>query len=118
VNNLPRPVAFNLPFNSRKERKPACRVVEFASGPHHREDHPTRFSCVTSEEWPDLYYGVFDADVGPVGRHGERSEMEFRFPSEIGEVERVFLLCKYQLDPCANTTVKRKTGAEWIQLRP
>jgi len=55
-----------------------------------------RVSCVTSEEWPDLYYGLFDTHIEPLGRNGQGQEMEFRFPVDIGEVERIFLLCQYQ----------------------
>jgi hypothetical protein len=79
-----------------QEGRPASRVLEFTHGPQHRHDDMMRVSCVTSEEWPDLYYGLFDTHIEPLGRNGQGQEMEFRFPVDIGEVERIFLLCQYQ----------------------
>ncbi len=78
------------------EREPDCRVLEFTCGDHHRKDHPTRVSCVRSEEWPDLYYGLFETELGPVGKRGARLEIEFRFPHDAGEVETFYLLCQYK----------------------
>ncbi|HKN59914.1 MAG TPA: neuraminidase-like domain-containing protein [Candidatus Acidoferrales bacterium] len=78
------------------EREPDCRVLEFTCDDHHREDHPTRVSCVRSEEWRDLYYGLFETEIGPVGRRGARPQIEFRFPHDAGEVETVYLLCQYK----------------------
>ncbi|MGA2167154.1 MAG: neuraminidase-like domain-containing protein [Terracidiphilus sp.] len=79
-----------------QEGRPDCRVLEFTRGCHDRHEKPLHVSCIASEEWPDLYCGVFDTEVGPLGRTSEQSEVGFRFPAEIGEVERVFLLCRYQ----------------------
>ncbi len=73
--------------------RPDCQVLEFTSG---RKDHPTRVSCVRSEEWPELYYGLLETEIGPVGRHGHRPEIEFRFPPNAGGVESVYLLCQYR----------------------
>jgi hypothetical protein len=56
-----------------------------------------RVPCVTSEEWPDLYYGILDTHLGAIGRDRGHVQVEFEFPPDIGEVERVFLLCQYQL---------------------
>jgi hypothetical protein len=78
------------------EGKPASRVLEFTHGPQHRHEDAVRVSCVTSEEWPELYYGLFETHVGPLGRDGQGPELEFRFPMDVGEVEQVFLLCQYR----------------------
>jgi hypothetical protein len=92
-----------------QEGKPASRVLEFCHRTHDRHDDRTddrhdaalRISCLTSEEWPDLYYGVFDTRVGPLGGYGDCPEVEFRFPVDVGEVERVYLLCRYERwQPC------------------
>jgi hypothetical protein len=82
-----------------EERQSACRVVEFSHGSRDRPDDPEHVSCVASEDWPDLYYGIFDARVGPLGRRGERHDVAFRFPAGIGELERVYLLCRYRRSP-------------------
>lgn len=51
--------------------------------------------CLASAEWPDLYYGVFDTDMGPLGREDERAEAIFRFGREVGGVTRMFAFCHY-----------------------
>ena len=55
-----------------------------------------RVSCLRSDDWPDLYYGLFDSDVERVGRHDQHQQVGFRFPEGIGEVECIYLLCQYQ----------------------
>jgi hypothetical protein len=55
-------------------------------------------SCVASEAWPDLYCGMFDTHVGPLGR-GRHRTVEFRFRCCVGEVTRVFLLLRYCARP-------------------
>jgi hypothetical protein len=77
------------------EREPDCRVLEFTCG-HDRDDRPTRVSCVRTEEWRDLYYGLLETEIGPIGKRGARPEIEFRFPHEAGAVESVYLLCQYK----------------------
>jgi hypothetical protein len=78
------------------EREPDSRVLEFTCGDHHRDDRPTRVSCVRTVEWPDLYYGLFETEIGPLGKRGARPEIEFRFPPDAGAVESVYLLCQYK----------------------
>ena len=101
--------------------RPASRIVEFSrirehrdrgrdrrDHDHHNNDHHNNdreceliVSCMANDEWPDLYCGMFDSGVGPLGGDCHRREVEFRFPDCCGEVERVFLLCRYSLRPCA-----------------
>jgi hypothetical protein len=78
------------------EREPDCRLLEFTCGDHHRKDHPTRVSCVQSGEWPDLYSGLFETEIGPIRKGGMHPEIEFRFPHDVGEVETFYLLCQYK----------------------
>ena len=77
------------------ERAPDCLELEFSCGDDPARDCPARVSCVRSEAWPDLYYGVFETEIGPVGRRERRPDIEFRFPHDAGEVEKVYLLCRY-----------------------
>jgi len=97
----------------RCEREPDCRVLEFTCSDHQRKDHPTRVSCLRSEEWPDLYYGLLETDIGPLGQRGKRPEIEFRFPLDVGEVETVYLLCQYirETDRCDSEVARRETLA-------
>jgi hypothetical protein len=51
--------------------------------------------CAQSEDWRDLYHGVVDTDLGPLGRNGDRPEARLRFPAELDEIGDVYLLCRY-----------------------
>jgi hypothetical protein len=61
------------------------------------DDCELSVSCVVSEAWPDLYYGMFDTRVGPL-RRGRHHTIEFRLPARVAEVKRVFLLLRYTLE--------------------
>jgi hypothetical protein len=78
------------------EREPDCRLLEFSCGDHHHKEHSKRVTCLRSEEWPGLYYGLFEADLGPLGKPGKCPEFELRFPHDAGEVETVYVLCQYK----------------------
>jgi hypothetical protein len=77
------------------DAEPDCRVLEFTCG-HHRDDRPRVISCVRTEEWPDLYYGLFETEIGPIGKRAARPVIEFKFPHDAGGVESVYLLCQYK----------------------
>ena len=49
-----------------------------------------------TEGWRDLYHGLLETDIGPVGKHDARLQIEFRFPHDAGVVESVYLLCRYR----------------------
>jgi hypothetical protein len=74
---------------------PDCHVVEFRHGRQKHNDEASHVSCLSCAEAPELYYGIFDTRFGPVGRDHQRTEVEFRFPENIGELERVYVLCRY-----------------------
>jgi hypothetical protein len=74
----------------------ACRAIECSRGSRDRPDDSEHVPFVASEDSPDLYCGIFDTRVGPLGRPGERDDVTFRFPAGIGELECVYLLCRYQ----------------------
>lgn len=78
------------------EKEPDSRMLEFTCRDSHRKAHSRRVVCVRSEEWPDLYYGLFEAEIGPIGKRAASPEIEFRFPHDVGEVETVYLLCRYR----------------------
>jgi hypothetical protein len=74
---------------------PARHVVEFTcGGDRHRRS--TEVACMASEQWPQLYCGMFETDES-IGRRGDRAEIAFRFPDGVDDVERAFLLCRYRL---------------------
>lgn len=76
--------------------KPAAHVVEFTHGDPARRSGGHGFSCVASDDWPDLCYGILETQLGPIGRDHHRTEVEFQFPEHTGRMERVFLLCRYR----------------------
>jgi Tc toxin complex TcA C-terminal TcB-binding domain/Protein of unknown function (DUF2934) len=86
------------------EEKAAARILEFRHGhqPHGEDASPV--TCLATAEWPNLYYGVFDTHLGPLGRDKPCVDAQFRFPPTTGHVEQVFLLCRYQRVPtcCSN----------------
>ena len=64
------------------------------------------FTCVVAAEWPGLYHGVLDVELGPVA-HGAASATvpelgRLRFPYDLAPVEEVYLLCRYTIceEPC------------------
>jgi hypothetical protein len=78
-----------------EERRPGARVVDVLHVPGDWE-RAARVSCVACDEWPNLYYGVCDTNIRRVGRIGERHEVKLRFPDHCGDLDRVFLLCRYE----------------------
>ncbi len=80
--------------------KRAGCVVEFRRDTENRGDDgdcDLDVQCFASDQWPDLYYGIFKADIGPLESHDHR-RVEFEFPQ--CEVERAFLLCRYTVRTC------------------
>jgi hypothetical protein len=71
---------------------------------HQRDDcEEIGIRCASSDDWPDLYHGVVDTSIGPLGRNGGRSEALLRFPAEAGEICQMFLLSRYEVVPrCAD----------------
>jgi hypothetical protein len=75
-------------------------MVEFRRGrPDQLDRYERNVACIASDKWPDLYCGMVDTEIGLLGRDGRR-EIEFRFPPDICEVERLFLLMRCSLRRC------------------
>ena len=72
----------------------AHRDIAFDQDHEHRGKKIVR--CFAGRSWPDLYCGMVDTDIGPLGLDGRSAEIAFRLP--LGQrLERVFLLCRYLL---------------------
>jgi len=80
-----------------EEKTRACWRVGFKNRRDECEEATIR--CAASGDWSDLYHGVVDAPMGPLGRNGDRQEARFRFPAEVGEICQMFLLCRYEVAP-------------------
>jgi hypothetical protein len=54
--------------------------------------------CVASEDWRELYYGLVNSPVGPVGGDCGHQDVRLEFPVETEGIIRVFLFCHYRVD--------------------
>jgi len=81
----------------------ASYVVKFATRPEDDdcECEEPRFTCVTSDEWPNFYCGVARVNMRGFGHEGKPEPITFSFPERAGEIVRMFLLCRYEVaDAC------------------
>ncbi len=76
----------------------AAHQIEIRHCPDERRDAETVL-CRASEEWPELYCGVFGAGIGLGGKR-RHAEIDIRFDDGAREVGPVFLLCRYRTDEC------------------
>jgi hypothetical protein len=93
----------DLLFEAPGAKPSASRVVEFLVG-HHRHSHQVEcdcerlfITCVASSEWPDLYHGVLEFEPRPLPDDSSREFGTLRFTSPADRIERVFLMCGYQV---------------------
>jgi len=61
----------------------------------HREDEETDMLCVTSREWPELYHGIVETQLGPLSPQEGHREVRFRFRKDVEHVSRAYLFCRY-----------------------
>ena len=80
--------------NCVEERKRNGYRIGFTHG---RDCEEASICCVASMDWPELYHGVIETRVGPLGRKDDLQEVRYRFPAEVGEISRTFLLCHYDV---------------------
>ncbi|HZI55896.1 MAG TPA: insecticidal toxin complex protein, partial [Verrucomicrobiae bacterium] len=82
----------------QKEKRTAY-VVEFSADRDDRDEECEEipFSCVAGEECQQLYHGAVDVRLGPLRSERVCLPAVFEFPCDIGEICRVYLLCRYQV---------------------
>jgi hypothetical protein len=78
-------------------RRAAHRIEIWHCDDEHREAETVL--CRASEEWPELYCGVFGAGI-ELGGKRRPGEIDIRFDDSAREIEPVFLLCRYRTDKC------------------
>lgn len=81
--------------NCPRFARPAAHFIEFTHGESARRRGNDRLSCLATDEWPNLYYGILETQLGPIGRDERGPKVEFHFPEQTGPMERLFLLCRY-----------------------
>jgi hypothetical protein len=52
-------------------------------------------SCVASADWPDLYHGIQETDIGPLEPHEGHHDATFVFRPDVKHVSRAYVLCQY-----------------------
>jgi hypothetical protein len=80
-------------------RRRASRRIEIRRCGDERK-HPETVRCDASEEWPDLYCGVFAAEA-VLGDRRRHAEFDIEFGDETREFGPIFLLCRYRTEGCA-----------------
>jgi hypothetical protein len=80
-------------------RRHATHRIEIRHCEDRRKEAETVF-CRASEEWPELYCGVFGMEI-ELGGKRRHAEIDIRFDDGAPEVGPVFLLCRYRTDECA-----------------
>ena len=78
----------------------AAHRIEIRHCDHERTDAETVL-CRASEQWPDLYCGVFAAEIALGGKR-RHAEIDIRFGDGVPEIGPVFLLCHYRTDGCVS----------------
>jgi hypothetical protein len=82
-------------------RRRASRRIEIRRcGDEHKHKPPETVRCDASEEWPDLYCGVFAAEAA-LGDRRRHAEFDVEFGDETRELGAIFLLCRYRTGGCA-----------------
>jgi hypothetical protein len=81
-------------------RRDATRKIEIRHCDNDRRDADIVL-CRASEEWPELYAGVFTAGIVLGGRR-KHAEIDIRFCEAACGIGPVFLLCRYTTGECAS----------------
>jgi len=91
-------------FEAAGAKPSAHKVVDFLIGHRigHAKDDGERcecevkyMTCIASSEWPCLYHGVLDVCLGPLDGSGYNDLGTFKFPDDIEDITRAFLVCGY-----------------------
>jgi len=73
---------------SRLERQGRC------------EEREADMHCVASQEWPELYHGTLDTELGPIALWEGTCEAKFRFHHDVPRISRAYLFCRYNAPGC------------------
>ena len=94
-------------FKAEDAEPGSHRVIKFLTGhedKHAKEDENDcevkEIDCVASAEWPCLYHGVLDIQLGPLCNKGCRYLGTFLIPVDIGEISDAFMFCGYAIHEC------------------
>jgi len=63
-----------------------------------KDEEASELRCERSIDWPEYYHGALDTRARRVGYRVDECEAWLRFPEEICDLPRVYLLCRYTVD--------------------
>jgi hypothetical protein len=72
------------------------------------QDTEKEFECVISDDYPNLYHGILDVKIGPIGETFNFGSL--RFPDSLHHVNELYMLCKYEVD----TGFGKQPQLHWI----
>jgi hypothetical protein len=94
--DCPKPDGCPCPEHGRR----ASYTVEFSGEGEEECENRREILCRLSEPCSDLYCGIVDTHIGPIGGKRHHAEIEFRFRAGAEEIEHIFLLCRYTVGGC------------------
>lgn len=74
--------------------------------------------CIASKDWPCVYHGVLDIQLGPLCADEPRDLGTLIFPCELGLVVRAFLHCDYSATPPRECKLGKEKMEESGMCRP
>jgi hypothetical protein len=91
-----------LLFEAPEAHPSAHHTIEFLVGqrPEHIKEEKCdcdmySVECIADAEWPGLFHGVLDVDLGVLGTKPLDLGV-FRFPATVGEISNAYLFCWYE----------------------
>ncbi|MBS0423446.1 MAG: insecticidal toxin complex protein [Proteobacteria bacterium] len=61
-------------------------------------------TCMRDADWPNLYHGVSEVEIGPIDGCHECHSLTLTFESHLCDLDRAFLLCRYEVvEKCCET---------------
>ena len=90
-----------LLFEAPGAEPSAHHSIEFLIGDAARDPRQCEVQtveCIASADWPGLYHGVLEVPLGSLTQAGYHDLGTVRFPSDIGEIQDVFLFCGYHVN--------------------
>jgi hypothetical protein len=80
----------------RVEFLPGHRIVRARED--RDDDKVYAIDCIASADWPGLYHGVLDIQLGPLQHNADHDLGAFRFPCDSGVISNAFLFCGYEVN--------------------
>ena len=60
------------------------------------DEDELEITCVTSADWPKLYHGVAEVDIGPIDSCHKHRSLTLSVNRHARKMTRAFMLCRYE----------------------